>query len=142
MNTYQSYRNLPSLAGICSMEAAMKPGLSVEECVRRLKRCRFALIEIDEAINYGKKAATQLVDAATRQRLSNWLQLLDDCLAAAGGLSGTAERVVKSIERKHSAKPFKFDAFPKRDERFPDPYNMGVNAEVFLYDDKFPPEPK
>ncbi len=24
---------------------------------------------------------------------------------------------------------------PKRDERFPDPYNMGVNAEVFLYDE-------
>src|SRR5213595_1421708 len=43
MNTYQSYRNLPSLAGICSMEAAMKPGLSVEECVRRLKRYHFAL---------------------------------------------------------------------------------------------------
>jgi hypothetical protein len=31
---------------------------------------------------------------------------------------------------------------PKRDERFPDPFNMGVNAEVFLYDEKFPPEPK
>src|SRR5438105_10919896 len=43
MNTYQSYRNLPSLAGICSMEDAMKPGLSVEECVRRLKRYHFAL---------------------------------------------------------------------------------------------------
>src|SRR5437764_2164889 len=43
MNAYQSYRNLPSLAGICSMDDAMKPGLSVEECVRRLKRYHFAL---------------------------------------------------------------------------------------------------
>jgi hypothetical protein len=256
MSAYQSYRNLPSLVGICAMEEAMKPGLSVEECVRRLKRyhfalkrlhqiftaritgepiyelkmtfslhahycaehagalrkrvgemrepplgleivpdenleiffgeilgapttgelllgvyekalpavkaaleehlrdtnrladhpslrvCRFALIEINEAIEFGKKAIAQLVDAAIRQRASKWLQLLDDCLAAAGGLSGTAERVVKIIERKHSAKPFKFDGFPKRDERFPDPYNMGVNAEVFLYDEKFPAEPK
>src|SRR4051812_37014502 len=234
MSAYQSYRNLPSLAGICAMEDAMKPGLSVEECVRRLKRyhfalkrlhqiltaritsepiyelkmafslhahyctehvaalrkrvgemrepplgleavpdenlgiffdeilgaatteelllgvyekalpavkaaleehqrdtnlladhpsvrvCRFALLEINEAIEFGKKAIAQLVDAGARQRVSSWLQLLDDCLAAAGGLSGTAEQVVKAIERKHSAKPFKFDGFPKRDERFPD----------------------
>src|SRR5438105_11170967 len=33
----------PSLAGICSMEDAMKPGLSVEECVRRLKHYHYAL---------------------------------------------------------------------------------------------------
>src|SRR3954465_13240329 len=32
----------PSLAGICSMQDAMKPGLSVEECVRRLKRYHYA----------------------------------------------------------------------------------------------------
>src|SRR6266480_6313504 len=42
MNTYKSYRNLPALAGICPMEQAMKPGLSVEECVRRLKRYHYA----------------------------------------------------------------------------------------------------
>src|SRR5512140_2521634 len=36
------YRGLPSLAGICSMQEAMKPGLSVEECVRRLKRYHYA----------------------------------------------------------------------------------------------------
>src|SRR5262245_62034384 len=42
MKTYQSYRNLPALAGVCSMEEAMNPGLSVEECVRRLKRYHYA----------------------------------------------------------------------------------------------------
>src|SRR6266849_1449937 len=42
MKAYQSYRNLPVLAGICSMNDAMKPGLSVEECVRRLKRYHYA----------------------------------------------------------------------------------------------------
>src|SRR6266704_7062959 len=42
MNTYKSYRNLPALAGIGPMEQAMKPGLSVEECVRRLKRYHYA----------------------------------------------------------------------------------------------------
>src|SRR6266853_2972882 len=42
MSTYQTYRNLPPLAGLCAMDQAMKPGLSVEECVRRLKRFHYA----------------------------------------------------------------------------------------------------
>jgi len=42
MKSYKSYKNLPFLAGICSIEQAMKPGLSVEECVRRLKRYHYA----------------------------------------------------------------------------------------------------
>src|SRR5438477_2063151 len=42
MKTSERYRNLPRLAGVCSMEEAMKPGLSVEECVRRLKRYHYA----------------------------------------------------------------------------------------------------
>src|ERR1043165_6332976 len=200
MNAYQSYRNLPSLAGICQMQDAMKPGFSIEDCVSRLKRyhfalkrlhqiftaritsepicelkmafslhahycaehvaalrkrvgemrepplgleivpdenlgiffdeilgasttaelllgiyekalpaikaaleehtrdtnplvdhpsfrvIRFALIEINEAIDFGKRAVAQIVDEAARQRVSSWLQLLDDCFAAAGGL--------------------------------------------------------
>ena len=34
----------------------------------------------------------------------------------------------------YSANPYLYDPVPQRDERFPDPYNKGVNAEVFLYD--------
>jgi hypothetical protein len=37
-----AYRNLPPLAGLCSMADAMKPGLSVEQCVSRLKRYHYA----------------------------------------------------------------------------------------------------
>src|SRR6185369_4194142 len=48
MNTYQTYRNLPPLAGVCSMEEAMQPGLSVEECVRRLKRFHYAFKRLHE----------------------------------------------------------------------------------------------
>src|SRR5467141_1545300 len=42
MNTYKSYHNLPTLAGVCPLQEAMKPGLSIEECVRRLKRYHYA----------------------------------------------------------------------------------------------------
>src|SRR2546429_3827859 len=38
----KSSRNLPVLAGVCSMDAAMNAGLSVEECVGRLKRYHYA----------------------------------------------------------------------------------------------------
>jgi len=256
MSTYNSYRHLPGLAGVCSMDQAMKPGLSVEECVRRLKRyhyafkrlhqiltaritaepiyelkmafslhahlcaehvtalrkrvgemrepplgleavpdpnlelffdeilgaptteelvlglyekavpalkaaleqhlrdtnpladhptvrvCRFALLELGDLLEFGARSVAALVDGPRRQRLADWLSLLDDGLAAAGGLDGTAGPSGKTIPRRHSAKPHAYDRVPKRDERFPDPYNMGVNAEVFLYDDQFPPEPK
>ncbi len=44
--TYQSYRGLPSLAGLGRFSEAMKPGLSVEESVTRLKRHHYALRRI------------------------------------------------------------------------------------------------
>jgi hypothetical protein len=291
MNSYKSYRDLPVLAGLCTMEQAMVPGLSVEECVRRLKRfhyafkrlheifnaritaepiyelkmafsfhahlcaehvsalrrrvgemrepplgleavpdpsleiffdeilcapdtvqlvtglydkalpalkaalethrrdtnplvdapsvrlIRFALLELDDMIACGKKVIRSLVDASARTGMNDWLALLDQLVAAAGGLHGIdrphpgplpQERVEQSRDsrtsgaqsaaaaaqdparsdppkpapRRYSATPYKFEKIPKRDERFPDPYNMGVNAEVFLYDRNFPPEPK
>ena len=256
MNTYKSFRGLPPLAGVCSMADAMKPGLSVEECVRRLKRyhyafkrlrqlftaritaepiyelkmafshhahlcaehaaalrqrvgemrepplgleavpdssleiffdeilgaptteelvlglyenalpavkaalerhladtnrlvdqpsvrlCRFALLELEDMLTFGARTIAALVDRDCRQRAVNWLALLDECLAAAGGLDGAQKASGKTVQRQHSAKPYTYDRVPKRDHRFPDPYNMGVNAEVFLYDEKFPPEPK
>jgi len=256
MNTTASYRNLPALAGLCSMTDAMKPGLPIDECVRRLKRyhyafkrlhqiftaritaepvyelkmafslhahycaehvtalrkrvgemrepplglevlpdanleiffdeilgaptteelllgvyeralpaleqaleqhqvdtnpladapsvrlCRFALLEIGDMVETGAKCIASLVDRNARERAAGWLALLDDCLTAAGELDGTQPPSGKAITRQHSATPYKYDGTPKRDERFPDPYNMAVNAEVFLYDESFPPAPK
>jgi hypothetical protein len=256
MNPHRSYKNLPSLAGVCSMADAMKPGLSVESCVGRLKRyhyvlkrlhqifndripaepiyelkmgfslhshycaehvaalrkrvgemrepplgldetphaaleifcdeiraaatteelllglyekalpalktalerhiadtnpladhpslrvCRFALVELDEMIRFGTGCLASLVTPEIRANAHSWLALLDDCLAAAGGLAGADTPIAMSLVRQRSAQPYRFDPVPQRDERFPDPYNMGVNAEVFLYDDQFPPAPK
>ena len=256
MSTYSSYRNLPPLAGICTPAEAMKPGLSVEECVARLKRfhyafkrlhqiftaritaepiyelktafsfhahlcaehvtalrqrvgemrepplgleivpdpnleiffdevlaapgtgdlvlglyekalpalhdalaghidatnpladhpstrlCRFALLELEDMLRFGRQAVASLVEPAARARSEAWLGLLDDCLAAAGGLDGASPKAARTVARQHSAQPFQYDPCPRRDERFPDPYNMGVNAEVFLYDEQYPPAPK
>ena len=113
--------------------------------------CRFALMELGEMRKFGDQAVKALgtqtqpkdedLPSPSSAQMS-WLPLLDACLAAAGGLDGTEKPSGKSAERRYSAKPYVYDAVPKRDERFPDPYNMGVNAEVFLYDQKYPPEPK
>ncbi|MFM7554912.1 MAG: hypothetical protein ACKPAH_06370, partial [Verrucomicrobiota bacterium] len=42
----QTLRGLPPLAGLCGFEQAGRPGLSVEESVRRLKRHHYALRRI------------------------------------------------------------------------------------------------
>ena len=120
--------------------------------------CRFALLELDEMLSFGGQTIAALAANGTTASAPvqeqnghgaeatadsrNWLSLLDDCLAAAGGLAGADEPSGKKISRRYSAQPYHFDRVPKRDGRFPDPYNMGVNAEVFLYDEKFPPDPK
>jgi hypothetical protein len=253
---YKTYRGLPAIAGICGMREAIDPGLSVDECVRRLKRhhyalrrlheiftahitaepvyelkmafslhahlcaehvaalrkrvgemrepplgleavphddleiffdeiltaptteerivgiyekavpaviesmqrhiadtnpladhpsirvCRFALLELDDMLAFGKKAVACLVDENRRASMQAWLGVLDCCLARAGALDGTREFSTEPAQRKYSVNEYVYDREPKRDERFQDPFNMGVNAEAFLYDPKFPAPPK
>ena len=107
-----------------------------------VRLCRFALVELEDMLSFGARTVSALVDESCRQRTMNWLALLDECLMAAGGLDGAQKASGETVQRQHSAKPYTYERVPKRDHRFPDPYNMGVNAEVFLYDEKFPPEPK
>src|SRR5688572_16871164 len=42
MKSYSPLHDLPALAGVCSFSDAMKTGLSVEQCVTRLKRYHYA----------------------------------------------------------------------------------------------------
>ncbi len=252
LGTYQTYRGLPTLAGLTTMAGAMNPGLSVDQCVQRLKRyhyafkrlheiftarltaepiyelktafslhahlcaehvstlrariaemrepplgldvtpdtnlevffdeilsapqnqtlvtglytkalpalkagmerhlrethplvdhpsirlCRFALLEVDDMIRFGEKAVDCLVDQTEAAGMVTWLKLLDDALLAAGSLDGSQHSSGVPAVRGYSAKPFVYDPTPRRDERFIDPYNRGVNPEAFLYDPKFP----
>src|SRR3984957_2943621 len=48
VKTYQSYRGLPTLAGLATLEEAAKPGLSVAACVARLKRYHYAFVRLHE----------------------------------------------------------------------------------------------
>jgi hypothetical protein len=254
---YKTYKNLPALAGLANFEQATMPGLSVEECVRRIKRfhyafwrlhqifiahlanepiyelkmawslhghlaaendtnfrgrigemrepplglekiphpalavffdeilstpsteervlglyekaipalletlhryiaqthpladapsirlCRIALMDVEDMARYGAQAVKSLVTPEQRQASAQWLALLDICLASAGGLDGTAATIAHAEPTRHySSRPFVYSGEPIRDERFLDPYNMGVNAEAFIHDEKQPAELK
>src|SRR5947209_1587731 len=47
---YQTYRGLPSLAGLATLAEAARPGLSVEGCVARLKRYHYAFLRLHEIL--------------------------------------------------------------------------------------------
>lgn len=105
---------------------------------------RFALLELGDMRQFGEKAIKSLVDAPTRDAMQLWLATLDACRAAAAGLDGTnsTNDVPPAPAPQHSARPYQYDGVPKRDERFRDSYNAGVNPEVFLYDERFRPRDK
>jgi hypothetical protein len=104
--------------------------------------CRFARLELADIIAFGKKSTACLVDQATARGLTPWLELLDRCLAAAGGVDGTATPSGAVVKRQHSQKPYVYDPVPRRDERWQDLYNQGVNAESFLYNPDYPARAK
>jgi len=251
---YQPYRGLPPLAGLCSLDEAARPGLLVEECVRRLKRFHYALQRLhqiltarltaepvyelktgfahhaylcaehvtalrtriaemrepplgleevphpaleayfdeirnapttgellagvyEHAIGAITRAVEQyqadtnpLTDAPSRRVLKfarlelhemgqwgrqclaalevpsprEWFTgVLDRLLACAGGLDGTVPAPAEQEwPRRYSRTPYEYDPIPRRDERFTDPWNQGVNAESFLYSEAYPARAK
>jgi hypothetical protein len=255
LRDYHPFKDLPPLAGLCTIEEAGRPGLSVEECVRRLKRFHYcfqrlhqiftaritaepiyelktafahhaylcaehatalrtriaemrepplgledvphpalavffdeilatpttgelvwgaygwALQALDVALALYLSETNPLTDAPSRRVLrfaqlelrdmltfgrntiralglpdrdvsTAWHDNLSDLLVTAGDFPATEPAPDKPIQRIYSATPFQYDAVPKRDDRFNDPWNQGVNAESFLYSAAYPARAK
>jgi hypothetical protein len=104
--------------------------------------CRFALIEAQEMQDYGRKALNALVTEEEQKKFALWRERLEAMLSNAGDLDGTQPRTNVLVQRTFSEQPYKYDPVPRRDERFQDSYNMGVNAEAFLFDRTIAPQPK
>jgi hypothetical protein len=105
--------------------------------------CRFARMELADMIAFGQNCVAVLVSDHERRAMQSSLDLLDKCLASAGGLDGTGPTTdANSLARKHSAKPYVYDRMPRRDERFRDVWNQGVNAEAFIYNADYPAQAK
>lgn len=104
--------------------------------------CRLTLVEVQDIYQYGTEAIRCLVSSEKRAGLEQWLDILSRMLAAAGDLDGKLEASGENIGRHFSQVPYAYDPLPTRDERFQDPYNMGVNAEAMLFNPEIAPLPK
>jgi len=101
-----------------------------------LRLGRFALIELREIADYGRRAVTALVGPEERETMGEWTGWLAHLIEVAGGLDGSFPPVSRRARPATAAngRPAPINLTVQRDERFGDPYNMGVNAEVYLQD--------
>ncbi len=101
-----------------------------------IRICRFARMECEDMLAFGSRAIECLVNDKHREAMATWCRSLEQCCNAAG----TNDRPVP--ERTYSKTPYVSDRVPKRDERFRDGFNGGVNPEAFLYDERYPARAK
>jgi hypothetical protein len=123
----------PALAGAIDEYLATTNPLADAPSVRVL---RFARLEVADAIAFGERAIVAVTTPENTPALNEWSAYLAGWLAAAGGLSGRAEPATAPAPR-YSSPPWTYDRVPRRDARFHDPYNTGVNPEAFLHDTRF-----
>jgi hypothetical protein len=95
---------------------------------------RFARLEVGDMLSVGQKAMSCLDATTLPAHLAGYL-------TAAGDLDGTGTPG-EAPAPVWSVASYVYDPVPRRDERFVDPWNQGVNAEAFLYDDRFDPRAK
>ena len=95
--------------------------------------CRFAGIEVGDMIEFGEQAMKALPDEGCHEFTARLTRIL----ILAGGMDGTEPRSEGQAERVFSKEPYVYDPVPRRDERYQDLYNQGVNAEAFLYHPDF-----
>ena len=91
--------------------------LLADQPTRRL--IRFALIDLDEILEYGSKAIAALVTPENRAAATQFLETLHSALAFVGGTDGTSPQGTSIPPRLFSSKPRRYDGIPKRDARFP-----------------------
>jgi hypothetical protein len=90
--------------------------------------------DLDKMIVWGGQSLGAVAAGSPGQSVGAVAAALAKYLAAAGGINGLADR--KALpKRNRSAKSFVYDPLPRRDPRFPDPFNMSVNAEVMIHGD-------
>lgn len=121
---------IPAVLKSCEILICEAHPLADAPTVRLARLARFELGDIDA---FGRQAVECLVDAARQDSMSDWLGTLDACWEAADSEPDGAALPAPV----YSSQPYVYDRVPRRDERFIDPYNAGVNPEAFLYDESF-----
>jgi hypothetical protein len=104
--------------------------------------CRLIEFELSDVRRIGQTILECLVDRQDRDRLKDWSHYLGQCISSAGGIDGTSDSNESVPARWYSDADWQLVKEPRRDQRFRDPYNAGVNPEAFLYSDEFDPRDK
>lgn len=130
---------LPAVLRACKRLKEDAHPLADAPTVRIAKLIEF---ELSDAQQFGEAAIQQLVNSDVREAAALWLGVLRQCLQAAGELDGTQAASDEVPAPLHSREPYCFVKEPRRDERFQDSFNAGVNPEAFLYDERFLPRDK
>ncbi|MGB7345348.1 MAG: hypothetical protein WBD20_14125 [Pirellulaceae bacterium] len=103
---------------------------------------RLMHFELTDIIKVGQKAVHVLGEQCPAQDCS-FAEHLTTIISAAGGIDGATPMTSPELpSRRYSGQPFVYIGEPKRDERFTDSFNAGVNPEAFLYDERFSPRDK
>ena len=129
---------LPAVLSACQRLSDDAHPLADAPTVRVARLIQF---ELTEVVQFGSEAY-QCLQADLPESNAAWVEMLQACLQAAGDLDGTASASDLLPEAWHSKTPYQFEKEPKRDSRFRDSYNAGVNPEAFLYSDDFSPRDK
>lgn len=103
---------------------------------------KWIAFELSDVVRFGDEAIRCLIDEAIEKENHGWIVRLNELIQCAGGLDGTGETSEEIPAAWFSVRPAVYHAQPRRDERFIDPYNAGVNAEAFLYDERFSAQDK
>ena len=124
---------VPGLIQACQRLKSDAHPLADAPTVRIAKLIAF---ELEEVAQFGEQAIVCL-DA----NHDDWAIYLNTIATAAGQIDGIDEPTELPAKR-NSIQPYEYQKEPRRDERFQDSFNAGVNPEAFLYDDQFSPRDK
>ena len=111
-----------------------------------VRLAKLMVFELKEVVEFGRKAISCLVSLDQAESYASWIDMLTQCLVAAG-IHDAKQHVspIASVavpEPLYSANEHHWVKEPRRDARFMDSYNAGVNPEAFLYDKQFSPRDK
>jgi hypothetical protein len=104
---------------------------------------RYVLLDLADVRKFGEQAVSAFQSKTADEESTDWMRLLDVAIIAAGGIDGSAgTKSDGDIHRHYSSSGYRYNPAPKRDERFQDLDNQGVNPEVFLHEDNRPLDAK
>lgn len=130
---------LPEILQACQRIQTDAHPLADAPTIRVAKLIAF---EVQDVVEVGQAAVGALANESSGESMAEWTDYLNVCLDAGGRLEGTqfADDGQQGSPLPDPFFPKSFahhDLTPRRDHRFRDSYNGGVNPEAFLYDDRF-----